>query len=147
MKASGKRIDTLILLVNASPGFQDVVVKAAVIDELQEIKRLAGMQPLRRRRLLGLLHLSRCLETSLRSVVQSKAITLPLDRRNMGGYLNALVNASPSLLPRIVKDDCIKRVANLRNRIAHVAGEYPANDVLLDGAVQAAHGCLIIVLR
>lgn len=147
MKASGKRIETLIILVNASPGFQDVSVKSAVIDELQEIKRLAGMQPLRRRRLLGLLHLSRCLETSLRSVVQANAIALARDKRNMGGYLNALVNASPSLLPRVVKEDCVNRVANLRNRIAHVAGEYPANDLLFDGAVQAAHGCLTIVLR
>jgi hypothetical protein len=147
MKTSGKRIQTLLLIVRSSRAFQDASVKAAVIDELEEIRRGAGVQPLRRRRLLGILHLSRCLETSLRSVVETNSITLARDKRNMGGYLNALANTSPSLLSHSVKEDCIKRVKNLRNKVAHGAGAYPANDQLLDAAIQSAHSCLTMVLR
>ncbi|RVJ45853.1 hypothetical protein CN176_03450 [Sinorhizobium medicae] len=147
MKNVEKRIRTLQLLVGSSTAIQDATKKAAVLDELDEIRRGIGIQPLRRRRLLNILHLARSLETSLRAVVDANTITLPKDKRNMGGYLNALAQTSPPMLTHGIKEDCIKRVTNLRNKIAHGAGNYPANDQLLDAAMQSAHSCLAMILR
>jgi hypothetical protein len=147
MKNIEKRVRTLQLIVDSSTAFQDPAAKAAVLDELNEIRRGVSIQPIRRRRLLNILHLARSLETSLRAVVDTNSINLSRRDRNMGGYLIALTGTTPPLLSHGVKDDCIKRVGNLRNKIAHGAGSYPHNDQLLDAAMQSAHTCIAMILR
>lgn len=147
MKNVQKRIDTILLLVRTSTAFSTPDVQSAVVDELQEIARSAKVMPLKRRRLLAVLHLARGLETSLRSVVDSNGIVLTHDKRNMGGYLNALVSNNPPLLNNTIKHTCIRDVTKVRNRIAHSAGGYPKDDQVVDAAAQAAYSCLSMLVR
>ncbi|OCI97025.1 hypothetical protein A6U86_15545 [Rhizobium sp. AC27/96] len=147
MKNLQKRLSTIILLVNSTTAFADPAAKAAVIEELREISKIANLQPLNRRRLLAVLHLARSLETSLREVVDSNGIVVEAKKRNMGGYLSALADHAPPLVNYTVKHNCIRDVTKVRNRIAHTAGSYPQNDNLVEATAQAAYACLSLILR
>lgn len=147
MSDASRRLKTLMLLVDSSQRFADPVIRANVRDELAELSRLVRTTPLRRRRLLSVMHLARALESSLAAAIVSHGHPLPGGAPGMKNYLNALVNCAPPVLGQSLKDNCYDRVGRLRNKVAHSAGFYPTGDAQVNSALQSAEACLAIILR
>jgi len=147
MKTFEKQAKTLALIVKSSVKISDPSVQSAILDEINETIRVAKIMPERRRRLLCIIHLARGLETSARAIVEANGINLAKDKRNLGGYLTALASNASPIIPQSTKKECYDRVARLRNKVAHGAGQYPASNLQVDTALTSVHNCLAFILR
>lgn len=145
MSSRSREAATLRAIVRGSSRFGANHHIDAVADELTEFINCNRIQPARRRRLLQFLHTSRALETALMSVCQERGLP-PSPKPSMKAYLNQLTNCVPPALPQALKDHCVTRVADVRNRLAHGAGAYPAGDLQLNSGFDAARACLALLL-
>lgn len=145
MSSRSREAATLRAIVRGSSRFDAVQHRDAVADELTEFINCARIQPLHWRRLLQFLHTSRALETALMSVCQERGLPA-IPKPSMKAYLNQLANCVPAALPQALKDICATRVSDIRNRLAHGAGAYPAGDLQLNSGFDAARTCLALLL-
>lgn len=147
MKAFEKQAKTLALIVKSSTRISNPATQSAILDEINETVRVAKLMPERRRQLLRIMHLARGLETTARAIVDANGIILSKDKKNLGGYLSALANHGTPVIPQNMKKECYERVARLRNRVAHGAGQYPTGNLQVDSAFTSVYNCLSIMLR
>lgn len=145
MSSRSREAQTLRAIVRSSERFASDQQRDAVAEELTQFLNSARLQPLDRRRLLQFIHVSRALETTLLGACQSRHLPPP-SVPSMVAYLNQLVGCSPAALPQAVRDNCKARVADVRNRLAHAAGAYPAGDLQLASGFDAARACLALLL-
>ncbi|MCM8738056.1 hypothetical protein M5E06_28445 [Azospirillum sp. A1-3] len=143
-KNANKRANTLLAIVRNS---QKLGGKKTVIeDEFNEFLRCSSISPLRRRRLLKMLHAFRGMETAVSEVVNFHNVQLPPGRPpGLGTYLVSL--AHHNYLPNQIQSSCQKNVVSLRNKIAHGAGHYPQNDAHLDTSLRHVEMCLAFLLK
>src|SRR5262249_44200227 len=106
MKHITRKVRTLQALVDSSSKISDLGMKGSILDDLEEIRRCLALQPDRRRRLLHTLHAARALEGAIRQVMAHHSISVPPNRRTLGGYLWALANATPSRIPFRMRSEC-----------------------------------------
>jgi hypothetical protein len=142
-----KKVKTLQALINGSRKIVDPGKKALILDEFEEISRSTSLKPERRRRLLNALHAARGLEGAILQVIGHHGIVLQKKNRSLGGYLIALANASPPILPALLQSKCQTEVVKMRNRVAHETGFYPLGNGDIDKAIRRVEDCLTMILR
>jgi hypothetical protein len=142
-----RRVKTLQTLVNGSRKITDPAKRNVILDEFQEIARSSSLSPARRRRLLNILHAARGLEGVTLQVIGHHGITVPVNRRSLGGYLHALAYSTPPLLPALLRVKCQNEVVKLRNKLTHETGYYPAGELDVDSALRRVEDCLTTILR
>jgi hypothetical protein len=127
LSTASRRVRTLRTLVAGSPiagspHFQAILRELAAIANAQRVQG-------RRKQLLGVLHTTRALDTSLREFLVQKAIPLN-GATGLGGYLIRLANhqtAAVGRLPQNRRAHFQRAIADVRNRYMHEADCYPAS--------------------
>src|SRR5262245_17685422 len=126
------RISTLKVMVSGSK-LSHHASYHAILKELDEVHRVMRLEPQQRRRLLQILHSTRALDSSLAAIVVSYIGTAncPDHSQSLGGYLVALANHWNGRLRKLPESRRLhfqEKIANVRNRYMHKAGEFPANE-------------------
>lgn len=136
-----KRIETVRVLVSGHPGLTGSPELTAIIGELNRVGAAAKV-PKYNGWLLGVLHTTRALDTTLRELLRHKGWLDPL-KQGLGAYFAALRNHS--ILTTGETDSWKRSIVDKRNRYMHVAGAMPSqleNDAILS----EMEACLTIVL-
>ena len=131
MSAHANRISTIRVLLAGSP-LATLPDYSRIDDELNEVKNVGVIAPLRRRRVFEVFHASRATEAVLRTIVYSNNCFSPnkANPNSIGQYLFALqghVNPHHGKLSSTERHQYQQRIANKRNQFLHGAGEYPSN--------------------
>jgi hypothetical protein len=122
------RVDTIRLAVQSSI-IGSTSDWAAINKEFLEVARLIRMQPLNRRNLLQILHMTRALDTTLKNLLIEKGVPLPAIPA-LDPYFKQLVNHSQSgfgTLPEGRRKFFKKRIINRRNSYMHQSGRFPSS--------------------
>lgn len=114
--------------------------------ELEELGRCVRLQPIRRQRLLQVIHASRALDTCLSAVIASNGITPQHGIGKMLGQLRALTPNSYGYMSHGTASAFISTIAHKRNRYAHQAGSFPSSTKEVDELVSEVHACLSTIL-
>lgn len=134
------RISTVQLLARQSLSRQDANV---VVEEFQEVIRIAQMMPLRRRCLIQVLFSTRAIDTALRNYIASKGI--PATPRSIGESLHVLVSHQVTGISRLSERQYRSfqsQIAHRRNRYMHAAGAFPAGVQEVTELLGAMEACL-----
>lgn len=143
-KNGNRRAKTILALVRSSPKLG--TKRSDIEDEFSEFLCCSAIQPLRRRRLLKILHAFRGMESAVSEVVNFHGVPLTVGKPpSLGNYLMSLAKAN--LLPNQLQAGCQRNVVKMRNKIAHGAGNYPRDDAHLDVSVRHIEACLAFLLR
>lgn len=135
-----KRVDTIRILISGHSSLRFSPELSAIIGELNRVTA-ASKIPKHNGWLLGVLHTTRALDTSLRELLKKKGWLQ--DETGLGGYLKKL--ESRSVLSSAERTKWVKSIANVRNRYMHTAGAMPTQ-LDSDAVLSEMDACLSIVL-
>lgn len=114
--------------------------------ELEELGRCSRLQPVRRQRLLQVIHASRAIDTCLSTILVANGKTNPT---GIGGKLHKLKSLPPTTrgyLNHATASAFEISIARKRNRYAHSAGAFPNSTQEVDSFVAEVHACLAMVV-
>jgi hypothetical protein len=114
--------------------------------ELEELGRCARLQPIKRQRLLQVIHASRALDTCLSTVIASNGIAPQHGIGKMLNQLKALPPNASGYMSHAAASNFISTIAHKRNRYAHQAGAFPSSTKEVDDLVSEVHACLATIL-
>lgn len=136
-----KRIDTVRILVSGHPSLSGSTKLSAIVGELNRVAA-ATKVPKHNGWLLGVLHTTRALDTTLNEVLAHKSWLHPKDV-SLGGYLKRL--QAQAVLTAAERARWQRSIVDNRNRFMHTAGAMPTqleNDAMLS----EMEACLAIIL-
>ena len=139
--SSKNRVATLQIIISAHSSLSSSPKLTDILGELNRVTAAAKV-PKHNGWLLGLLHTTRALDTTLREVVKDKGWLSP-KYQSLGGYLNALQNnqiISPS--------ECSQwrqSIVDRRNKYMHSAGAMPTQ-LETDAILSEMQACVAVVL-
>jgi hypothetical protein len=146
MSAAKSRHKLMQVLVRGSlPYARDPLMQAIEL-ELDELGRCNGLQPLKRQRLLQVIHASRSLDTCLSSILRSHGIVPKHGIGKMLHQLRTLPQAARGYLDHSTASAFVGSIARPRNRYAHKAGTFPNSSQEVDRLISEVHACMSIIL-
>lgn len=116
---------------------------SSIKSEYGEVIHSGKIQPLRRRRILQVLHSTRGLDSTLKEFTNRHGV--PVNRQTLGGYLWGLAHhplKTISRLSDLERGDFQRSIVRTRNRYMHEAGAYPAGDYQVLGLLSDMQACL-----
>lgn len=125
---------------NTNPGYSNVEA------EIEELGNCIRLQPLKRQRLLQVIHAGRSIDTCLSLILIDNGI---VPSHGIGGKLKQLKSLNPSTrgyLDHATATAFGKSIANKRNIYAHRAGAFPTSTSEVDTFVAEVHACLTMLL-
>lgn len=133
-------------LVRGSAHYGTAVRLNHVEDELDELGRCDRVEPIRRRRLLKLIHAARAIDTTLGVILDANGIS---PQHGIGNRLNQLKTLAPATRGYLNHTTVVAyrtSIANVRNNYAHNAGAFPTSTHEIEGFVSEVHACMTLVL-
>lgn len=133
-------------LVRASAAYYTEPRCKEVESELEELGNCTRTQPLKRQRLLQVIHAGRSIDTCLSIILAANGVSAG---HGIGGKLNQLKSLHPSTrgyLDHATATAFRISIADKRNRYAHNAGAFPTSTNEVDTFVSEVHACLSMVL-
>lgn len=115
-------------------------------DELSELGKCSSLQPLRRQRLLQIIHSTRALDTCLSTILRSSGVAPAHGIGKMLHQLKALPPHVRGYLDHATATSFSSAIAHKRNVYAHRAGSFPTSSQEVDQLVSDVHACLTIIL-
>jgi hypothetical protein len=145
---SGQRSRHILIqaIVRGSPAFGSRVELNHVDDELAELGRCTGLQPLHRQRLLQVFHATRALDTCLAVVLSMNGQMPKHGLGKMLHQLRTLPQGTRGYLSHSAASAFASAIAYKRNHYAHRAGSFPTSTQEVDRIVAEVHACLVTVL-
>lgn len=117
-----------------------------VEEELDELGRCNRVEPIRRRRLLMVMHASRAIDTTLGVILDANGIK---PEHGIGKRLDQLKKLPPATRGYLDHTTVVvyrKSIANVRNTYAHDAGAFPSSSLETESLVSEVHACMALVL-
>jgi hypothetical protein len=146
MSAQRSRHLLMQALVRGSASYGTSPTLNNVDAELEELGRCARLQPLKRQRLLQVIHASRAIDTCLASILRDNGIT---PEHGIGKMLKQLTSLHPSIrgyLDHSRVSAFRSSIANKRNHYAHNAASFPNSTQEVDKLVAEVHACMAMIL-
>lgn len=146
MSSRKSRHKLMQVLVKGSAGYGTVPGYNQVESELEELGNCGRIQPLKRQRLLQVIHASRSIDTCLSLILRANGVN---PSYGIGGQLMQLKTLHPSIrgyLDHPTATTFRKSISDRRNIYAHRAGEFPRSTKEVDDFVSEVHACLTMVL-
>lgn len=135
-----KRVETVRILIATHSGLSHSPKLSDIVGELNRVLT-ATRVPKHNGWLLGLLHTTRALDTSLRELLIQKGWFN--SETGLGGYLTNLEKRSVLTAAEHVR--WRRSIADVRNKVMHTAGEMPTQ-LQSDAVLSEMEACLVIVL-
>lgn len=135
-----KRAETVRLLISTHATLSSSPAISDIVGELNRVVAV-GKIPKHNGWLLGVLHTTRALDTSLRELLKQKGWYAA--ETGLGEYLKRL--EANSVLTSAERMRWRKSIADVRNRLMHTAGAMP-DQLQRDAVLAEMEACLTIVL-
>lgn len=148
MSSRRSRHKLMQALVRGSPAYALNPDFRLVDSELAELGACVRLQPLKRQRLLQVIHASRAMDTCLASVLRNNGID-PRAAPGIGKMLDSLKSLHPSTrgyLDHPTATGFKRAIADKRNLYAHRAGAFPNSTSEVDIFVSEIYACMSMVL-
>jgi hypothetical protein len=133
-------------LVRGSAHYGAAVRLNHVDEELAELGRSDRVMPVRRQRLLKIIHAARAIDTTLGVILDSNG-KVPL--HGIGKRLDQLKTLSPAARGYMNHPTVVafrSSIANVRNDYVHKAGLFPTSTQEVDTFVSEVHACMTLIL-
>jgi hypothetical protein len=146
MSARRSRHLAIQALVRGSSLFTTNPELSQVDAELEELGRCNALQPVKRQRLLQVIHSTRALDTSLLVVLRHHGKDPKYSIGKMLHQLPSLPSGAVGHLTHNAVVGFVGGICGLRNRYAHKAGAFPTSTLEVDGLVARIHSCILAIL-
>src|SRR6516165_5008969 len=132
-------------LVRGSAHYGTAVHLNHVDEELAELGRIDSVQPVRRRRLLKIIHAARAIDTTLGVILDANG---RVPSHGIGKRLDQLKTLAPATRGYMNHTTVVAyrtSIAKVRNDYAHKAGQFPTSTQEVETFVSEVHGCLTLI--
>lgn len=144
--SKGARHKLMLALVRGSTHYGADVRLNHVEEELSELGSVERAKPVKRQRLLKIIHASRAIDTTLGVILDVNGIT-PL--HGIGKRLAQLKTLPPATRGYIDHPTMVTyraSVAGVRNKYAHNAGAFPTATLEVEKFVSEVQACMVLIL-
>ncbi|EXS68306.1 hypothetical protein [Sphingobium sp. Ant17] len=117
-----------------------------VEDELSELGSVDRAKPVRRQRLLKVIHAARAIDTTLGVILDSNGLVPQHGIGNRLAQLKSLPPATRGYMDHPTMVSYRSSVASVRNKYAHTAGAFPTATHEVDSFVSEVHACMALIL-
>jgi hypothetical protein len=128
MPTQKDRINTIIAIVNSCPALNNANINK-LKSEFGQVLDVDKIEPPKRRHILKILHSTRALDSTLKSILDHYNIRN--GKNSIGQYLFQFTNHSLTNLSKLSPSERAKyqrEIADIRNTHLHNADSYPRND-------------------
>jgi hypothetical protein len=133
-------------LVRGSTNYGSDPSLNSVDSELDELGRCGRIKPVKRQRLLQVIHASRALDTCLSAVLRGNGVQPNHGIGKMLDQLKALPPRAKGYMDHPAVTNFKSAIAYKRNRYAHAAGTFPTSTKEVDDIVSEIHSCLSVII-
>ena len=133
-------------LVRGSTHYGTTTRLNQVEEELGELGRCDRVEPIRRRRLLKVIHAARAIDTTLGVILDVNGIS---PQHGIGKRLDQLKTLAPTTRGYLEHTTVVAyrtSIANVRNNYAHNAGAFPTSTAETEGFISEVHACMTLIL-
>lgn len=144
--SKGARHRLMQALVRGSAHYGAAVRLNHVEDELSELGSADRAKPVKRQRLLKIIHASRAIDTTLGVILVANGKTPP---HGIGKRLEQLKSLAPATRGYMDHPTFVTyrtSIAKVRNVYAHNAGSFPTSTLEVDTFVSEVHACMALIL-
>lgn len=144
--AIDKSVQTMIALLHSNTAITGAEFNR-IRAEFNQMKNVVNVSPIQRRRLLKVLHASRALDTTLKSILTF--FSLRSNQYSLGQYIDQFASHNDTRLVKLSHQERIRykrNIADVRNLHLHNADSYPRNDSDIDNLIFEMHSLLSRIL-
>lgn len=133
-------------LVRGSAHYGTAVRMNHVEDELAELGSVDRTKPVKRQRLLKVIHAARAIDTTLGVILDANG---KAPQHGIGNRLNQMKTLPPAIRGYMDHPTVVgyrSSIASVRNNYSHNAGAFPTSTHEVDKFMSEVHACMALIL-